>query len=52
MYEASLDWLYITHDLWGDLARWQDKKDALGRKTVVHDANTDLVRELYAPSDA
>ena len=30
----------------------QDKKDALGRKTVVHDANTDVVRELHVPSDA
>ena len=30
----------------------QDKKDALGRKTVVHDANADLVRELRVPSDA
>ena len=30
----------------------QDKKDALGRKTAVHDANADLVRELRAPSDA
>ena len=30
----------------------QDKKDALGRKTAVHDANTNLVRELRAPSDA
>ena len=30
----------------------QDKKDALGRKTVVHDANADLVKELRVPSDA
>ena len=30
----------------------QDKKDALGRKTVVHDANANLVRELRVPSDA
>ena len=30
----------------------QDKKDALGRKTAVHDANVDLVRELRVPSDA
>ena len=30
----------------------RDIKDALGRKTVVHDANTDLVRELRVPSDA
>ena len=30
----------------------QDRKDALGRKTAVHDANADLVRELRAPSDA
>ena len=30
----------------------QDKKDALGRKTVVHDANADLVKELHVPSDA
>ena len=30
----------------------QDKKDALGRKTAVHDANADLVRELRVPSDA
>ena len=29
----------------------QDKKDALGRKTAVHDANADLVRELRVPSD-
>ena len=28
----------------------QDKKDALGRKTAVHDANADLVRELRVPS--
>ena len=30
----------------------QDKKDALGRKTAVHNANADLVRELRVPSDA
>ena len=30
----------------------QDIKDALGRKTAVHDANADLVRELRVPSDA
>ena len=30
----------------------QDRKDALGRKTTVHDANADLVRELRVPSDA
>ena len=30
----------------------QDKKDSLGRKIVVHDANADLVRELRVPSDA
>ena len=30
----------------------QDKKDALGRKMAVHDANADLVRELRVPSDA
>ena len=29
----------------------QGKKDALGRKTAVHDANADLVRELCVPSD-
>ena len=29
----------------------QDKKDALGRKIAVHDANVDLVRELRVPSD-
>ena len=27
----------------------QDKKDALGRKTAVHNANADLVRELRVP---
>ena len=27
----------------------QDKKDALGRKTAIHDANADLVRELRVP---
>ena len=30
----------------------QDKKDALGRKTAVHDANADLVKELCVPSNA
>ena len=30
----------------------QDKKDALGRKTVVHDVNADLVKVLRVPSDA
>ena len=30
----------------------QDKKDALGRKTAVHDATADLVRELRVPLDA
>ena len=30
----------------------QDKRDALGRKTAVHDANVDLVKELRVPSDA
>ena len=30
----------------------QDKKDALGRKTTVNDANADLVNELRVPSDA
>ena len=30
----------------------QDKKDALGRKTAVHNANADLVKELRVPSDA
>ena len=30
----------------------QDKKDALGRKTAVHDANANLVRELRIPSNA
>ena len=30
----------------------QDKKDTLGRKTAVHDANADLVRELRVPSNA
>ena len=29
----------------------QDKKDALGRKTAVHDATADLVSELRVPSD-
>ena len=27
----------------------QDKKDALGRKTTLHDANADLVKELRNP---
>ena len=35
-----------------DTVSRQDKKDALGRKTAVHDANADLVRELRVPSDA
>ena len=30
----------------------QDKKDALGRKTAVNDANADLVNELRIPSNA
>ena len=30
----------------------QDKKDALRRKPVVHDANTDLVNDLRIPCDA
>ena len=30
----------------------QDKKDALGRKTAINDANADLVNELRIPSDA
>ena len=30
----------------------QDKKDALGRKMGVHDANANLVNELRVPSDA
>ena len=29
-----------------------DKKDALKRKTAVHDANANLVRELRVPLDA
>lgn len=29
-----------------------DRKDTLGRKTVVHNTNADLVDELRAPSDA
>ena len=35
-----------------DMLSRQDKKDALGRKTAVHDANANLVRELRVPSDA
>ena len=35
-----------------DILSKQDKKDALGRKTAVHDSNTDLVKELRVPSDA
>ena len=35
-----------------DTLSTQDKKDALGRKTAVHDANANLVRELRVPSDA
>ena len=27
----------------------QDRKDALGRKTAVHDANTNLVKVLRVP---
>ena len=30
----------------------QDKKDALGRKIAVYNANADLVKELRIPSDA
>ena len=30
----------------------QDKKDSLGRKRAVHDANANLVKELRVPSDA
>ena len=30
----------------------QDKMDALGRKTAVHAAKANLVRELCVPSDA
>ena len=30
----------------------QDKRDALGRKTAVHNAKADLVKELRVPSDA
>ena len=29
----------------------QDEKDALGRKTVVHDANANLAKELHVPLD-
>ena len=36
----------------GDTLCRQDKKDALGRKTTIHDANADLVKELRVPSDA
>ena len=35
-----------------DILSRQDKKDALGRKIAVHDANTDLVNELDVPSGA
>ena len=35
-----------------DTVSKQDKKDALGRKTAVHDADVDLVNELRVPSDA
>ena len=35
-----------------DMLSRQDKKNAFGRKTAIHDANTDLVRELRVPSDA
>ena len=30
----------------------QDKRDPLGRKTAIHDANANLVKELRVPSDA
>ena len=30
----------------------QDKKDALWRKTAVHDTNANLVKELRVPSNA
>ena len=30
----------------------QDKKDALGRKTAIHDANADLVAELRVSPNA
>ena len=30
----------------------QDKKDALGRKTAIHDANADLVKVMCVLSDA
>ena len=30
----------------------QDRKDALGRKIIVHDLNADLVMKLRVPSDA
>ena len=30
----------------------QDKKDSLGRKTTVYNANVDLMNELYVPLDA
>ena len=30
----------------------QDKKDALGRKTAIYNANANLVRELRVPSNA
>ena len=35
-----------------DMLSRQDIKDALGRKTAVHDANADLVRELRVPPNA
>ena len=35
-----------------DILSRQDKKDARGRKTTVHDANANLVMELRVPSDA
>ena len=35
-----------------DMLSRQDKKDALGRKTAVHNANADLVKDLRVPSDA
>ena len=35
-----------------DTVSKQDKRDALGRKTAVHNMNADLVKELHVPSDA
>ena len=34
-----------------DILSIQDKKDTLRKKTMVNDANADLVKELRAPSD-